>query len=127
MPIDRKSSAKATRYDRAQKYVREKAEEALMDLHQALPSERADYIRNHLFRAYITGYERAKRVDVIADLRAQLTAALEDKRRFVEALKWYADSPPPHTYYIVEAKDGTFLSDMATWGDKARAAMKERG
>ena len=50
----------------------------------------------------------------------KLLAAL---RTAQDALRYYAEEPPRHTYYIVEAKDGTFLSDMADWGTRARKAL----
>lgn len=52
----------------------------------------------------------------LADTRAKLKTA-------VEALEYYAAQPPQHAYYIVEAKDRSFISDMADWGIKAQDAL----
>jgi hypothetical protein len=39
------------------------------------------------------------------------------------ALEWYAAEQKPNEFYIVEAKSRAFISDMADWGGKARAAL----
>lgn len=60
--------------------------------------------------------EKNKLVSELDETRAKLKTA-------VEALEYYAAQPPQHAYYIVEAKDRSFISDMADWGIKAQDAL----
>src|SRR5690348_12365931 len=99
------------------------AHDTILGKYQALQVEHAELKRDleTSKRAWNILHEAAQK-DAAA-FKEQLAAKDETLKVAKEALKYYAEQPPPHTYYIVEAKDRSFLSDMADWGVKAQDAL----
>ena len=64
--------------------------------------------------------------EIIVTLRATLARQKERIEVLEKALRWYADSGEPRQFKICKW-DGEFLSDMASWGERARAALKGEG
>lgn len=53
---------KPSKWDRATKYARENADSAAVDVFSAEPAEfRRELMHGYLYRAWVVGYERAKR------------------------------------------------------------------
>lgn len=82
-----------------------------------------------------TGYEKKKeklKLLRMGRLDPTLLQVLDADRFLIEelekawkTLEWYAAPMKPHEFYVVDAKDRGYISDLSDWGDRARKALEE--
>ena len=90
----------------------------LADLHRQATTEHSHYCSAAVIGRALATLTAAR---AFLDRAAATDAAIE---RMKSALLWYAESPPRGQFVIIDDQ-GEFVSDMADWGERARAAIGE--